>query len=103
MKNELSFNHIHPFMAVRREQFADLQKKAEQSPWKEMKQDARKRLYELQFNPNDCFVLRCNSACDIADVCGTSLYLGTTVEKAMRSKAAGYYLVLAARGSGQPI
>ena len=37
MKNELNFNHIHPFMAVRREQFADLQKKAEQSPWKEMK------------------------------------------------------------------
>ena len=43
MKNELNFNHIHPFMAVRREQFADLQKKAEQSPWKEMKQDARQR------------------------------------------------------------
>ena len=67
MKNELNFNHIHPFMAVRREQFADLQKKAEQSPWKEMKQDARKRLYELQFNPDDCFILRCNSVCDIAD------------------------------------
>ena len=50
MKNELSFNHIHPFMAVRREQFADLQKKAEQSPWKEMKQDARKRFYGLYFN-----------------------------------------------------
>lgn len=51
MKNELNFNHIHPFMAVRREQFADLQKKAEQSPWKEMKQDARRNwFYGLYFN-----------------------------------------------------
>ncbi len=67
MKNELNFNHIHPFMAVRREQFADLQKKAEQSPWKDMKQDAQKRFYGLQFNPDDGYILRCNSVCDIAD------------------------------------
>ena len=67
MKNELNFNHTHPFMAVRRKQFSDLQKKAEQSPWKDMKQDARKRFYGLHFNPDDCYILRCNSVCDIAD------------------------------------
>lgn len=67
MENEWNLNHVHPFMAVRREQFTALQQKAEHTPWKEMKQDALKQFHELQFNPDDCYVARCTRARVMAD------------------------------------
>lgn len=67
MKKTLPPHTSHPFLVVRQEQFATLQKKAAQSPWKEMKQDALIRFQTLQFCPNENYVLRCDSVRDITD------------------------------------
>lgn len=81
MNDRLNLQQPHPFMTVRREQFDGLRKKAEQSPWKEMKRDALKRFHELHFYLKDTFVLRCNSVRDIADAAALVYILEPTLKE----------------------